>query len=54
MDVGVIGGADGPTSIIVASSNPRDWITAALVALAIGAGVFFLFRWIRSKGRKPK
>ena len=40
--VGIIGGADGPTQIIVARAvNPlRDWLIGVLAAIAAGMGIY--------------
>ena len=37
MNIGVIGGADGPTAIFVASST--DWVLAAIIGVVIVAGI---------------
>ena len=38
MDIGIIGGADGPTSVMV-SSSPDGWIYALVAAVIIAAAV---------------
>lgn len=43
MDVAVIGGADGPTAIFVASSVNWVWVVAGAV-LVIAAVLFLVFR----------
>ena len=43
MDVTVIGGADGPTAIYVASSLNWVWVAAAAV-LVIGAILFIVIK----------
>ncbi|NCB06051.1 MAG: LPXTG cell wall anchor domain-containing protein [Clostridia bacterium] len=43
MDVAVIGGADGPTAIFVASSINWGWVAAG-VALAVAVVLFFVLR----------
>ena len=43
LDIGVIGGADGPTAILVTASH--DWWSYALGALAgVGIIVFLIIR----------
>ena len=43
MDIGIIGGADGPTAIFVASSV--NWlVVGALGIIALGVALFFLLR----------
>ena len=44
--IGVIGGADGPTSILVAAS-PRNAVPEWLLALAIGAVCLGIYIWMR-------
>ncbi len=42
-DIGIIGGADGPTSIIV-SASPDAWIyavAAVVIVAAVTAGIIF-------------
>jgi len=48
---GIIGGADGPTAILV-TSNPIDWVIIAVLA-AVFAGLVALFA-IKIKRRKKK
>jgi Na+-transporting methylmalonyl-CoA/oxaloacetate decarboxylase beta subunit len=48
MNVGIIGGADGPTSVIVASTlNPLVLVGVAVVVVAIIG--FVIWRKIRNK-----
>lgn len=48
-DVTIIGGADGPTAIYVAT-RPLDWlILGAVLLVVIGGAVFLVRKW---KGRK--
>ena len=49
MDIGIIGGADGPTAIFVASSVNWPLVGLAVVAV-IGVVIFLLFR--KRKQRK--
>ena len=42
-DIGIIGGADGPTAIFVTSSSGAGWLLFGIVALAVAA-VYFLLR----------
>jgi cytochrome b subunit of formate dehydrogenase len=37
LDIGVIGGADGPTCIVISSST--DWCTVAAIAIIFIAGI---------------
>ena len=39
MNIGVIGGADGPTAIFVTSS--ADWVLSAIIGALIVAGIIF-------------
>ncbi|MCI8910585.1 MAG: sodium ion-translocating decarboxylase subunit beta [Oscillibacter sp.] len=48
MDLGIIGGADGPTVIFV-SGNPAGLILALLLVLAVTAAGLWLFRRRRKK-----
>ncbi len=48
MDLGVIGGADGPTAILV-SGDPAGFILMLLLAAALAGGAVWLFR---RKGKK--
>lgn len=50
MDIGVIGGADGPTSIIVTSSTSPH--TIATIAIACIAVVGIIIIWTSRKGKK--
>ena len=47
MDLGVIGGADGPTAILV-SGDPAGFILMLLAAALAGGAVWFF----RRKGKK--
>lgn len=48
-DVTIIGGADGPTAIFVAT-RPVDWLILGAVLLVVIGGVIFLAkRWKRRK-----
>ena len=43
MDIGIIGGADGPTAIFVASSV--NWLLIGVLGVvALGVALFFLLR----------
>ena len=42
MDIGIIGGADGPTSVMVASS-PDWWVYAIIAVAVIAVAVAVLF-----------
>lgn len=47
--VNIIGGADGPTAIYVAT-RPVDWlILGAVLLLVIGGAIFLCKRWKRRK-----
>lgn len=52
LDVGIIGGADGPTKIIVSG----DWSAAALWGIAlvvvVVAAIFAVKRWKKKKSDK--
>lgn len=49
MNVDIIGGADGPTSIFV--SSPVNWlIVGGIVVLVLALALFFIFR----AKRKPR
>lgn len=50
--IGIIGGADGPTSILVATS-PEAAFPEWLVALLIGVGCLAIYIWLR-KGKLQK
>lgn len=39
MDVGIIGGADGPTAVLVASSPVPLWLIAVGVLAVVGVAV---------------
>ena len=41
--IGIIGGADGPTAVLV-SGDPTIYIVAGIVAVLIAAGVIFLHK----------
>ncbi len=46
--VGIIGGADGPTKIIITSSSLGDYILIGVLA-AIFIGLIFLYFYIKKK-----
>jgi Na+-transporting methylmalonyl-CoA/oxaloacetate decarboxylase beta subunit len=46
LDIGVIGGADRPTCIVISSST--DWCTVAAIAIIFIAGIII---WNIGKGR---
>jgi len=51
--VAIIGGADGPTSIFVASSlSPLALTGLCFLAAAVAAGC--IYRWARRRARKGK
>ena len=43
-DIGIIGGADGPTAIFVTSSFGTGWLLFGLIALAAAAAYLILRR----------
>ncbi len=49
--VGIIGGADGPTKIIVAGGF-WDWVLELLLLAVIIAAVVLLIRWLRKRKKK--
>lgn len=50
-DVGVIGGADGPTAILVTSSGGQGWMIAGVLALFV---LGFVAGWLIAKRRRKK
>ena len=44
MDVGIIGGQDGPTAILVGGDPAGLVLTLLLIAAAVGAAVWFFRR----------
>ncbi|NLA86603.1 MAG: sodium ion-translocating decarboxylase subunit beta [Clostridiales bacterium] len=48
-DIGIIGGADGPTSIIVSSSGLKWFEIAAIVLVAAAAAVIIIRAIIKHK-----
>ncbi len=44
--IGVIGGADGPTAIFVATQSRADWLLPSLIVTALAgvAAIFFIKR----------
>jgi len=46
-DIGIIGGADGPTHIYVSSQT--NWFTVAVIVLAVAAAVVFILREVRRR-----
>ena len=51
--VGVIGGADGPTAIVVTrTSGSPEWLWPLLGALALAGGIFLLVKGKNKKERK--
>lgn len=50
MGVSIVGGADGPTAVYMATTHPAfPWALGA-VAVFLGAGMALLIRKIRKKG----
>lgn len=49
MDIGVIGGADGPTRIIVQQGNSPYIIAALVIACAVAIGLLI---WSIRRGKK--
>lgn len=50
MNIGVIGGADGPTAIYVAST--LNWVLVAVAAVVLIAVIVLLFT-VRKRKRRP-
>lgn len=50
MDVGIIGGADGPTTVYI-SSDPSSFVIAAVVLIFIAVAVIAILK-IRKRKRK--
>lgn len=48
MDIGIIGGADGPTSVIVSTSSDL-WIYAAIAAVVIIIATVLIIKKRRKK-----
>lgn len=51
MDLGIIGGADGPTAVLVASPAVNPWVIAAIVGVC-AAAVFTAILIIKNKKKK--
>ena len=47
--VGIIGGADGPTSIYLSGSNSRVAFPLALLLFVAGIGYFIIMRYLKTK-----
>ena len=53
--VGIIGGADGPTAILVAGDPAGPWLAAGFAILALAGGIWYLTAGRRRpKGRKER
>lgn len=52
-DIGIIGGADGPTAILISSSQPPSWLAAGILAPILIFCVILFFR-VRSAEKKLK
>ena len=51
--VGIIGGADGPTAIVVTrTSGSPEWLWPVLGALALAGGIFLLLKGKNKKERE--
>jgi len=50
MDTTIIGGADGPTAIFIATSGSEKYIIAFAVVILAGAFAF----WVRRKKKKGR
>lgn len=51
--VGIIGGADGPTAIVVTrTSGSPEWLWPLLSALALAGGIFLLLKGKNKKERE--
>ncbi|MBO5935284.1 MAG: hypothetical protein J6Q94_07320 [Clostridia bacterium] len=48
MDIGIIGGADGPTSVFVSTSSDL-WIYAAIAAVVVIVAVVLIIKKRRKK-----
>ena len=48
MDIGIIGGADGPTSVLVSTSSDL-WIYAAIAAVVVIVAVVLIIKKRRKK-----
>jgi Na+-transporting methylmalonyl-CoA/oxaloacetate decarboxylase beta subunit len=52
VSIGIIGGSDGPTTIVISSSVDWVWIVGAAVIIAGGIISFVLIRRRKKKDRK--
>ncbi len=47
--IGIIGGADGPTSVYVAANVPYNYISLGLIVLGIVIAIMAVFIFVKNK-----